>query len=87
MAYSWIGERMAEEHRRDLAVGRAATHSPAEVGDGYIGASLHAVEHQSRPVAIASRRPVGHQVGTLLIRVGLRLGGAPLGASQRFTSS
>jgi hypothetical protein len=81
VAYSWIGERMAEEHRRDLAMHRAATRSPAEPGDYVIGASLHALEHQPRPVAIGPRRPVGHQVGTLLIRVGLRLGGAPMGTS------
>jgi hypothetical protein len=81
MAYSWIGERMAEEHRRDLAVGRAVTRSPAELGDYCIGPSLHTLEHQPRPVAIAPRHPVGHQVGSLLIRVGLRLGGAPMRAS------
>ena len=88
MAYSWIGERMAEEHRRDLASARMENR-PARPGELAMGASLHTVdqnphvqpqlEAKSEPKLYAlpgDRRHLSHQVGTLLIRAGTRLGGA-----------
>jgi hypothetical protein len=94
MAYSWIVERMAEEHRRDLAVARME-HRKARPGELTIGASLHTVERnphvqpqlqakpQHKPYAPkgAGRHHFTHQVGTLLIRAGTRLGDASMRTS------
>jgi hypothetical protein len=76
----WIGERMAEEHRRDLtAIGpsacRAAT-PPAPVG-GTPPLAASEVNEGVHPW----RRPFGHHVGALLIRAGTRLGGTTMTTS------
>jgi hypothetical protein len=87
---------MAEEHRRDLAVARIESRE-AQPGDLITGASLHTVElnphvqPQLQPQADSQlqvytspgvgRRPLSHQVGTLLIRAGTRLGGVAMSAS------
>jgi hypothetical protein len=81
MAYSWIIERMAEDHRRDLTVSRAHSLSVPDPGDFTMGASLHSVEREPRHSPHEPRRPIGHHVGTLLIRVGMRLGGASMHTS------
>jgi hypothetical protein len=94
MAYAWVGERMAEEHRRDLAVARL-NHRKAQPGDLIIGASLHTVEQNPHRqpqlqdesqlevygLAGVGRRHFTQQVGTLLIRAGTRLGGASMRTS------
>jgi hypothetical protein len=91
VAYSWIVERMGEEHRRDLAVARLE-HREAQPGDLITGASLHTVEQNpygqaqlqsnSQPQLYASGeagcRHFSQHVGTLLIRAGTRLGGASM---------
>jgi hypothetical protein len=81
MSYSWVVERMAEDHRRDLAVSRAHTPTAPDPGEFTMGVSLHTVGHGPSPAPRAPRRPIGYQVGTLLIRAGLRLGGASMRTS------
>jgi hypothetical protein len=95
MAYSWIVERMAEEHRRDLAVARSENRSALQPGDLTVGASLHTVErnpHAQPQLQTesqlqlygsygAGRRHVAQHVGSLLIRAGTRLGGASMRTS------
>lgn len=87
MMQSWITERMAEEHRRNLtALVRVESLRSVELGDDgptaprLFLASRPAVGHrmaQHRPVG----RPIGRQVGALLIRAGTRLGGASISPS------
>jgi hypothetical protein len=79
MAYSWIAERMAEEHRRDLTIG-ASLHAADQNSHGQLE-----LEANSQPQRYAlndeGRRHFAHQVGTLLIRAGTRLGGASMRTS------
>jgi hypothetical protein len=85
---------MAEEHRRDLTLLGPVRHqltpprSAAEVhvlAPGKPSASHLIAPQHGDPVlrlrSSADRRPVGHQVGTLLIRLGTRLGGASMRTS------
>ncbi len=94
MVHSWLVERMAEEHRRDLTILGAARHqlsaenAPAEVNMFTSGKPLashvvaaHHADPEMRLGTQSERRPVGHQVGTLLIRMGTRLGGASIRTS------
>jgi hypothetical protein len=82
MMQPWIGERMTEEHRRDLtAIG------PSAGRPGMPAAPPPVDGHQ--PLAASSadagdpawHRPFGHHIGTLLIRAGTRLGGATMTTS------
>jgi hypothetical protein len=76
MMQPWLVERMAEEHRRDLtALVRPPVTSVTDVVLTPVGerAVLVAV-----PIGRSWRRPLGHQVGALLIRAGTRLGGATM---------
>jgi hypothetical protein len=80
MGYSWLGERMAEEHRRDLSIlsGAAdqASGDPAAVAYDVLLPGIGSGTHP-----LAERHPIGQHVGTLLIRVGTRLGGASIRTS------
>jgi hypothetical protein len=106
MVHSWLVERMAEEHRRDLTILGAARHqlttrdqlttqsqltmqnaatevhmlAPGKPSASHLVAAPHA-DPAMRLSTPAMRRPVGHQVGTLLIRLGTRLGGASIRTS------
>lgn len=86
MMQPWLAGRMAEEHRRDLTPSgrvRAPWGGQHAAGHSAAPAALAA----SRPVRLVEtpqvlmRRPIGHQVGTLLIRAGTRLGGASIRTS------
>jgi hypothetical protein len=84
MLQNWIGTRLAEEHRRDLTPPRR---TDTRWGDGayHLAAPatplrIHRTE-ATTPVGHMERRPIGHQVGTLLIRAGTRLGGATIRTS------
>jgi len=71
---------MAEEHRRDLSIlGGAAEQVPGDPAEGAVhvpGAGIGSGTHHP-----AERHPIGQHVGTLLIRVGTRLGGASMRTS------
>ena len=95
MVHSWLVERMAEEHRRDLRSLGDSRHQPTTTRS--TSADLHVLAFGKKPAppVVAphdgppalrlsvqpERRPVGHQVGTLLIRLGTRLGGASMRTS------
>jgi hypothetical protein len=96
MLHSWMDGRMVEEHRRDLmlsATGFAAgSMARSQVDEGLPtpaaqrSLGLHPLElelepDRARSQSGLSRRPLGHQVGTLLIRAGTRLGGASMRTS------
>jgi hypothetical protein len=85
--HSWIGERMGEEHRRDLGAStRSGIRWDAEGPDpDLIPASSVELGHQvplrhtwehSLP-----RRAIAPSVGALLIRMGTRLGGTSMRTS------
>jgi hypothetical protein len=85
MMHSWIGERMGEEHRRDLGTPtRSAIRWDAEGPDpDLIPAASIELGHQ--PVRREAwnddcmpRRTIAPSVGALLIRMGTRLGGASM---------
>jgi hypothetical protein len=69
---------MAEEHRRDLSIlGGAAEQVPGDVAvPASPGSGIGSGTHPS-----VERHPIGQHVGTLLIRVGTRLGGATMRTS------
>jgi hypothetical protein len=94
MVHSWLVERMAEEHRRDLTIlgdgrHRLTTQNAArdvhelapETPSASHVVAVHHVDPALRLSTQVQRRPVGHHVGTLLIRLGTRLGGASIGTS------
>jgi hypothetical protein len=86
-------EKIAEAHRRDLmeySRGRKAAEQAIRSGKmasaQCTGASLEVATQRSAtglPVTggRAVRRPLGHHVGELLIRVGVRLGGTTISPS------
>jgi hypothetical protein len=90
----WMAERMAEEHRRDLGGrARGASNDPGGEAKALVdaaalaaradparatGVALRVVRTRPAPDRRSTRRPVGHQVGTWLIRAGTRLGGASM---------
>jgi hypothetical protein len=87
MMHSWIGERMGEEHRRDLGTTtRNAIRWDAEGPDpDLIPASSMEL---GRQVPLGNtwedtlpRRAIGPSVGALLIRMGTRLGGTSMRTS------
>lgn len=84
MMHSWMGERMADEHRRDLtaftrAEVRADAHRTDLAGAGID--QIDAIVSHHGPDGHAPRRAIGPQVGTFLIRMGTRLGGASMRTS------
>jgi hypothetical protein len=88
MLQVWLGERMGEEHRRDLLARTGPRKSdgaggqPAAPYSRVTGeASLRVVPPRIVPGGRTARRPIGHQVGALLIRAGTRLGGASMRTS------
>jgi hypothetical protein len=95
MMQSWMGERMAEEHRRDLATLRA-TDDPADPATSnwashatsahpahlaLPGGPQHAATQRSSPSPRVRHRSFGRHIGALLIRAGTRLGGASISPS------
>jgi hypothetical protein len=85
MSYTWIGERMAEDHRRDLAVARSEHRmQPGDLRLHNPHVQLE-LDRQPRPQVYAlpgeKRRHIAVHVGTLLIRAGTRLGGATMRTS------
>jgi hypothetical protein len=79
MMQSWAVERMAAEHRRDLtALTRTGETMEAEPS-AMVGSDGETDWAMTRPGVL--KRPVGEQVGTLLIRMGTRLGGASIRTS------
>jgi hypothetical protein len=85
MMQPWMGQRLTEEHRRDLtAIGPSAGRTPAPEPAPRVGHLPLTVVASAAPVnpGVASwRRPFGHHLGTLLIRAGTRLGGATMTTS------
>lgn len=83
MMQSWMGERMAMEHRRDLVtLIRAEKRSPSDQGaDLALTAPERLAQSRSTAGRGVANRPIGRQIGALLIRVGTRLGGASISAS------
>jgi hypothetical protein len=84
MLQPWMGARMAAEHRRDLTPSRARTLAGESLDElSELGASrrLNIVEQRSAPASHLARRPIGQQLGALLIRAGTRLGGASMRTS------
>jgi hypothetical protein len=83
MMQSWIGERMAEEHRRALTTLIRAENRPSIPSGEPVVVAPRQIPNtrlaaDSRP---ASHRPIGRQLGALLIRAGTRLGGASVSPS------
>jgi hypothetical protein len=79
---------MAEDHRRDLSILSGAErrispeHDPVKVDVAVAVAAAAAATvvrprrgHDARPLTPVERHPIAPHVGTLLIRVGTRLGG------------
>jgi hypothetical protein len=86
MMQSWIGQRMVEEHRRDLGAStRNAIRWDAEGPDPDLmpmagtDPGHHVVPGDTWDRSLP-RRAIAPSVGSLLIRMGTRLGG---GASMR----
>jgi hypothetical protein len=84
---SWIGQRMVEEHRRDLGAStRSAIRWDAEGPDPDLmpatGTDLapHVVLRETWDECVP-RRAIAPSVGSLLIRMGTRLGGASMRTS------
>jgi hypothetical protein len=83
---SWIGERMADEHRRDLASTRTGNRWEADQADPALMGAAD-TERTGAIVSLrgrdgdAARRAIRPQVGTFLIRMGTRLGGASMRTS------
>jgi hypothetical protein len=84
---AWIGQRMVEEHRRDLSAATAsAIRWDAEGPDPDLipGASTepgHQVMLQNTWDKCVPRRAIAPSVGSFLIRMGTRLGGASMRTS------
>jgi hypothetical protein len=80
MMQPWLVERMAREHRRDLtALARPIVPAVTSVTDVTLAhGPARPVTAAALPVGRSWRRPLGHQVGALLIRAGTRLGGATM---------
>jgi hypothetical protein len=88
---SWMGERMAEEHRRHLATLRTRDRTPANLANVASPAKSVNPAHLALPSGPEQAGPqwsgpsrrvwhrtVGRQIGVLLIRAGTRLGGASI---------
>jgi hypothetical protein len=83
---SWMGQRMAEEHRRDLTVStRIGTRWAADSDEPALMAEVDELGGHvpARPSwkGGAPRRSIAPSVGALLIRLGTRLGGASMRTS------
>jgi hypothetical protein len=87
MVHSWLEGRMTDEHRRDLSVLSRGTQrvtgdqDPVHVAAALDAPSLQPQQHGSKPGTPAPRHPLAPHVGSLLIRVGTRLGGASVRTS------
>jgi hypothetical protein len=89
MMQSWIGQRMAEEHRRDLTAStRTAIRWVAEGPDPDLMAATSVDADLGHHVVLRDtwdesmpRRAIAPSVGALLIRMGTRLGGASMRTS------
>lgn len=84
MMQSWMGERMTQEHRRDLATLVRTANSPSSgLGDDLAPTAAMQQPAQRRVTTggRAAHRPIGRQIGALLIRAGTRLGGASISPS------
>jgi hypothetical protein len=71
-----MGQRMAEEHRRDLTAGPDSDLIPAASTD----LGHHVVLRDTWDEGVP-RRAIAPSVGSLLIRMGTRLGGASMRTS------
>ena len=83
MMQPWIGERMTQEHRRDLVklIG-AENRSSRGLGDDLTPTAGKRPEQSPSTVGRrVAHRPIGRQIGGLLIRAGTRLGGASISPS------
>ena len=83
MMQSWMGERMTQEHRRDLAtLIRAVNVSSSGQGDDRAPtATKRPTQSQPATGRRAAPGPIGRQIGALLIRAGTRVGGASISPS------
>jgi hypothetical protein len=83
MMQPWIGERMTQEHRRDLATPiRADNRSSRGAGDDLAPtAAKRQALSRSTVGHRVTHRPIGRHIGGLLIRAGTRLGGASISPS------
>ena len=79
MMQSWMGERMTQEHQRDLATLIQTEHRSSGNRDD-VAPTAASRPGQSRSTAgrRVARRPIGRLIGALLIRAGTRLGGASI---------
>jgi hypothetical protein len=76
MMQPWLVERLALEHRRDLTA--LARPTVTSVTDVTLSPHLERAATASAVPVGRGWRPLGHQVGALLIRAGIRLGGATI---------
>jgi hypothetical protein len=82
MMQSWMSERMTEEHQRDLAMLiRAENRSSNNREDVAPSASTLLAQRRSTARHGVAHRPIGRQIGALLIRAGTRLGGTSISPS------
>jgi hypothetical protein len=82
MMQSWMGERMTHEHQRDLAtLIRAGNRSSSNLDDVAPTAANPLAQSRSNVGRHVAHRPIGRQIGALLIRAGTRLGGASISPS------
>jgi hypothetical protein len=87
MMHSWIGERMGEQHRRDLtASARPAIQWDTEGADPDLMVAVRTdlgdqVVHAHTWPDSLPRRAIAPSVGALLIRMGTRLGGTSMRTS------
>jgi hypothetical protein len=84
---SWIGQRMAEEHRRDLTASTAGVirwdaegPDPDLIPEVSPDLGHHVVLRDTWGEGVP-RRAIAPSVGSLLIRMGTRLGGASMRTS------
>jgi hypothetical protein len=85
MTQWWMVEQLAEQHRQDLARAFGAHSKALRQQEMKGAASLEVVPAAGTPRqrgARSARPPVGHHLGNLLIRAGIRLGGASMRTSS-----
>ena len=87
MMQSWIGQRMVQEHRRDLTASArtgvrwdADREDPALMAEAVNALGERLVTRESWEIG-PPRRAIAPSVGALLIRMGTRLGGASMRTS------
>jgi hypothetical protein len=82
MMQPWIGERMTEEHRRDLtAISAWAGRTPLSPTPAPEGGRSPLAASGTEAGVHGWHHPFGQHLGALLIRAGTRLGGATITTS------